>query len=152
MPSTYHNVMFVCTANVCRSVLAEAWLRKRLNELKKIDITVTSAGTASSPLFRVPGIVKRLLKEEGVQFIEHKPRTVTTPIIKEADLVLAMSQAQVVSLRERFPESADKIKLLKEFAQGLPVDIGDPVGTQDETYKKIFEEIKSCIESMVFTL
>ena len=40
-------ILFICTANVCRSPLAEGYLKSLLQEYNKTDVEVASAGVAA---------------------------------------------------------------------------------------------------------
>ena len=149
MPSKYKNIVFVCTGNACRSVLAEYYFRKRINELVIIDMVVSSAGVSASPLFRVPGAIIRLLKKEGINKIDHIPTTITEKIAEEADLILAMENHQVLALRIRFPQMREKIFEFHEFSKGRKKDILDPIQQSDAFYELTCRDIKRCIEELV---
>ncbi|MFA6610292.1 MAG: low molecular weight protein arginine phosphatase, partial [Candidatus Omnitrophota bacterium] len=45
------SVLFVCTGNSCRSVMAEGFMKKYLRELGKADIEVRSAGISAAEGF-----------------------------------------------------------------------------------------------------
>lgn len=149
VPSTYKNIVFVCTGNSCRSVFAEYYFLKRVNEVGKGDISVSSAGTSASPLFNVPGVVIRLLQKEGIRYINHTPTTITEKIAEHADVLLCMENHHVFSLNTRFPNQKNKIILFHEFARGGKKDIPDPIGQGDSFYELTFKEIKNCIEEIV---
>ena len=88
-------VLVVCTANVCRSAMAEALLRKSAFD-KGLDLTVTSAGV------RVPGLpvdpeAVRSLDGYGLDIRGHQPRQADRAIIGSdgADLVITMTREHV---------------------------------------------------------
>lgn len=149
MPQEYKNIVFVCTGNSCRSVFAEYYLRKCSAEAGHYDKIISSAGIAASPQFKVPGVVLRLLQIEGIKYIDHTPRTVTTQIAQEADALFCMENHHVLTLRMKFPEIKDKIIHLCEFARGIRKDIIDPIGQTDAFYEICFKEIKNCIEALL---
>ena len=152
---TYRKILFICHANTSRSVIAEALLKKMLAE-RALDrhLSVESGGVAAYA--RDGALVsmdaRLVLREDGI----HVPAdTVSTDLkrnrhlIVEADLILAMTDAQVRLLRETFPESAGKpVYTLKEFAGGVG-DIEDPVGGGDVVYAACRDEIKACLERAI---
>lgn len=149
MAENYKNIIFVCTANVCRSPFAEFYFRKRINELKKIDLHVSSRGISASPSFQIPGVLIRLLQKEGIKYITHIPMTITSRDTDEADLILCMESHHCQMLRIGFPQQASKIQQLHEFATGRKKDIFDPIGQSDAYYELCYKEIRKCIDEIL---
>lgn len=85
-------VLVVCTANVCRSPMAEALLRHHCEALG-VDAAVTSAGTGSHGLPVDPAAVTAL-SERGLDISHHHPRRIDPAILAAdgADLVLTMTR------------------------------------------------------------
>lgn len=141
-------VLFVCTGNSCRSVMAEGLLKKYLEKLGKSDIEVTSAGIRGLDGLPPTEETIDVLKAEGVSMGDFRSRSVTTEMIKEADLILAMEDLHKDEILRRMPEVSGKVFLLKEF--GHPVNgnyeegigIPDPIGRSVEFYKYVLTLIK----------
>lgn len=151
----YRKILFICHANTSRSVIAEALLKRMLEERALHEhLTVESGGVASYA--RDGALVsmdaRLVLRDEGI----HVPAdTVSTDLkrnrhlIAEADLILAMTEEQVRMLREAFPEAAGKeVYTLKAFA-GAPGDIEDPVGQGEDVYAACRDQIKACLEQVM---
>jgi len=148
----YPNILIICHANTSRSVIAEALLRRMLeeNDLGHV-ISVQSGGIA--PYARDGALVsmdaRLVLRDEGI----HIPAdSVSTDLkrnrhlIDDADLILAMTDQQVAMLRAQFPESAGKrVETLRSFA-GMSGDIDDPAGQSEEVFAARRDEIKVCLE------
>ena len=114
------------------------------------EINVQSGGIA--PYARDGALVsldaRLVLRDEGI----HIPAdSVSTDLkrnrnlIEDADLILAMTDQQMRTLREHFPESAGKeVYTLRAFA-GLDGDIDDPAGQSEEVFAARRDEIKLCL-------
>ena len=136
-------ILFVCTGNTCRSVMAQGLLRKMLSEEGVENVKVNSAGVAALPSYGIYGILEKVLKEEGIEITNHKPTQVTSDMVRDADLILVMERRQKEAILEMAPEVANRMFLLKEFAgEKENLDIPDPIGQPEEVYRKRLEEIK----------
>lgn len=87
-------VMFVCTANVCRSPLAEGMLRQRLRARRLAGrVRVRSAGTCvQQPGRRPDARVNRLAAAAGFSLGRIRARRLTVQMIRDCDYVLVMEQ------------------------------------------------------------
>ena len=123
-------MLAVCTANVCRSPVAEAILARRLADVVDIDgrrWTVSSAGTD-----RYPGLVEpdtvAAAAARGLDITMHTSRQVSQADLDEADLVLAMTRSHVRSLVATDPAAWPRTFTLKELVRRsidvLPSKVG----------------------------
>lgn len=130
-------IVFVCTGNTCRSVMAEYMLRKMLADARRDNhVEVSSRGTAASKAFRVPDIVKNLLAGEGISAEAHVSTEVDAADVEEAEIIYVMESHHKLLVETLFGRG-EKIKLL-----GGESEIPDPIGLSDETYRTTFAAIK----------
>jgi protein-tyrosine phosphatase len=120
-------VLLVCTANICRSPMAEAIFKARLGEVFK---TVHSAGMHADPR-GVPVDARAaaaLARHRYALDRRWRTRRVDPELFGQYDLVLAMEVEQVAALTGKAaPEHRGRIRLLTDFLPELAgQDIPDP--------------------------
>lgn len=93
------SVLFVCTANIFRSVAAEYALKIRLGA--KRSCVVSSAGIDAKPQ-PMHAWVQGRLREKGADPTTHVQRQLTKELVEAADLVLAMGRDHQAYIREQF--------------------------------------------------
>ncbi|MDD5154916.1 MAG: L-threonylcarbamoyladenylate synthase [Candidatus Omnitrophica bacterium] len=144
-------VLFICTGNSCRSVMAEALLKKMLSERNRSDVEVLSAGTMMNAGLPATEQTKEVLKRENIDVSGHISRQVSREIINRSDIILVMEKTHEGRVLEMAPEARNRLFLLKEFAKinedGL--DIEDPIGKSMEFYSNIFNTIKQALERII---
>ena len=141
-------ILFVCTGNTCRSVLAHRYAAKLAAD-EKLPLKFSSAGLAAHKNIPQPPIVASLLSGEGVKKFKHSPTALTDKLVKSSDLILAMTAGHKASLLALHPRAAKKISTLTEYAGLGGDDIADPYGQDDIFYREIFKLIKSAVEAAV---
>ncbi|HTZ11599.1 MAG TPA: L-threonylcarbamoyladenylate synthase [Candidatus Margulisiibacteriota bacterium] len=141
-------ILFVCTGNSCRSVMAEALLKKILKEKKRDDVEVASAGVMNLGGMGATEATKNALEKEGIDVSEHRSRKITKEMLKKSDLILIMESAQERRIVELAPEIKNRLFLLKEFAKikDGDLDIPDPINKPAEFYDKTLGLIKEAVE------
>lgn len=114
-------ILTVCTGNICRSPAVEFLLRAALGT----HLQVHSAGTHAVVGHRVDDQMMRLLPMDTSAFTA---RQVTVQMVKEADLVLALTRSHRSQLVELHPPAVRTTFTLREFtriADVAQVTVGD---------------------------
>lgn len=142
MPS----ILFVCSRNRFRSVIAEAQFREHLLFHNAADDwQVKSAGTWVEPdLPPIPQAVK-FCRQHGWMVEDIRSMEVNKVLLAHASLVLTMTQGQNEALCIDFPEVKKKIFLLSEVCENQLYDVSDPVNNPDVTWEEVGNEVCSLV-------
>jgi len=141
-------VLFVCTGNSCRSVMAKGLLEKRLREKKRSGVEVLAAGVMMGGGFGATDETRELLKAEGIDVSQHRSQGINKDIIRKSDIILVMERFHEERVLQMVPEAKNRVFLLKEFAKikDNNLDIEDPIGKDEVFYRQTFAVIKEAIE------
>ena len=123
-------ILFVCMGNICRSPTAEGVFRHLASaEAPDLAVHVDSAGTHAYHIGEPPDPrAQRAAERRGIDLAALRARRVVEEDFFRFDLILAMDELNVATLRDRSPdEHAARIGLLLEFAPQLGrIDVPDP--------------------------
>ena len=142
-------VLFICTANICRSPMAEAMFNA-LAEDRGLDLRAESAGVAALRDEPMTPNAAAALEEIGIYVGEHSARQVSARMLEEADLVLTMSPWHVAELRRSFGDTS-QVRTLPEYASGAPSEEGipDPYGSTMAAYRASARQIFGYVDLLV---
>lgn len=103
------SILFICTGNIFRSMVAEYALKARLGPDKGYEIG--SAGIEAIPQL-VHTVVHRHLLRKGIDVSKHVQRKLTGDLLQSADLAMAMGLNHQAFVRQHFNR---EVPLFNEF-------------------------------------
>lgn len=112
-------ILTVCTGNVCRSPVSELLLQSGLDELHPGRFAVSSAGThalVGQPMQPLSAEIVHRLGGNADPFVS---RQLTTSMVREADLILAMAAEHRSRVLQLEPAALRRTFTLREFARML---------------------------------
>jgi protein-tyrosine phosphatase len=161
-------ILVVCTGNICRSPMAEGFLRAALvGRLGEAAPVVTSAGTAGWDGSGAMDEAVRSAQEHGVDIRTHLARKLRGEMLEDADLIVCMAAEHRRVIVGAMPDLETKTFTLKELVRLLeesPVegslearvaaaaaarngssplseDVRDPLGDTIEGYREVADEL-----------
>ncbi|QUH24968.1 low molecular weight protein arginine phosphatase [Serpentinicella alkaliphila] len=147
------NILFVCTGNTCRSSMAEALLKNKIEQLRNSgtsinnwdNIKVISAGTAASPKQKASPQAIEIMAEKNISLKEHQSKQLTKGLIDEADIILTMTTNHKKVVLDMAPEVENKVYTLKEYIYTL-----EKTDSILDQMNDIFQKIQQKREQFIF--
>ena len=148
------NVLFICTANISRSFLAEMLLRHEIDRQNLKDIFVSSAGINAAPGYPPDSKMIEYLLKQNIRVADHASRQVRQEDVDGADRIFVMEKKQADEIIRHWSQAADKVELLGSYvsADSAADDIMDPYGRSSYHYRLVQSQISLAIEKIVHNL
>lgn len=140
-------ILFVCTANICRSPIAEKLFNHYASKIN-LPYSADSAGLLPGGQ-AISAASMQLLLENGImEAKDHIAKQITPEMIQGSYLVLTMEERQRDFLRMQEPKQTRKIFTLNEYV-GEAGDIADPYGADLDTYRETYKIINDRIQRLI---
>jgi protein-tyrosine phosphatase len=139
-------ILFVCTANICRSPMAEGVARRMLGVGKAdSDFDIDSAGTHAMMVGRPPfPTAMEAAKSRGYDLTAIVSRQVKGDDFDRFDLILGMDRGNLAALRAMAPTRCkQKIELFLEYGdQYHGREVPDPYGGEAKDFERALDMIE----------
>lgn len=131
---TFKRILVVCVGNICRSPVALAFFRDKVNQVE-FDSAGINAATGQPA---APDSVQ-YAKAYGIDLSSHSAKQLNSVLLKRHDLILVMEQEQISIITKKYPFTYGKVYLLGHWENKK--EIYDPFGKVPEAHKKMVEEV-----------
>ncbi len=150
------SVLLVCTANYCRSPMAEGMLRQQLHKKDLSQgVRVDSAGTHVSRNGQPPDIrAQQAVSASDVQIAKLRSRSIKPIDFVEFDYIIAMDTNNYRSLLSLCPdEYQNKLMMIMGFAPQLGVmEVPDPYYSNKAGFKQVYNFLEQAIAGLVVSI
>ena len=116
-PSRALNVLFVCTANICRSPFME--LTARAASADDVNVLFRSAGTHGFREHAMDAVMAEALGRRGIASDGFVSRPLTAALIEQSDLVLTAETSHRTFILQDHPQAFRKVFTLGQFAEAI---------------------------------
>ena len=145
-------ILFVCLGNICRSPLAEAVFKHKINA-KGLDkfIVADSCGTANYHVGDTPD--PRTIanaKKNGVN-IDHCGRQLKPADLEHFDFILAMDTSNYNNIMrlQNAAKHASKIMMMREYDPQGTGDVPDPYYGGERHFQEVFDILDRTMDAFV---
>jgi len=147
-------ILFVCTENICRSPTAEVVFRHYAKKAGLDHLIFSdSAGTHSNHIGEAPDKrAQRVAQHRGYDVSRLRARQVKTTDFAEFDLVLAMDEDNLNTLKHLCPSTdAHKLSLLMKFSEKSETrNIPDPYYSGLRSFEQVMDTIEDATQGLLY--
>lgn len=145
-------VLMVCLGNICRSPMADGWLRHKAKEYD-IDLLVDSAGTAGYHVGdKADARMRKWSKTYGVDIDDLRARQFTQEDFDRFDIIFAMDLSNKKNILRLARTAADEAKVylyLNELYPNENREVPDPYYGGDSDFKHVIELLDEATEAFL---
>ena len=135
------NVLFVCTANMCRSPLAQAIATDLAASRGLRELRFESAGRRAVDGAAATSDAVAVAREHGLDLAGHRSRPLTSELVGRADAVVALDR-----------QARDAAESLGGSGKTRLLDLADPVGRGLDEYRRTFVQLERRLGPMLEAL
>lgn len=148
-------IMFVCSGNICQSIMAEYLFKNILNDKGiQSNYKVFSSGVFAYSGQTPSNEVVEAMMSRNIDVSQHRAVTTDETDMYDMDLILCMTSSQKLQLKSRYKEVESKIYTLKEYvifddAVNEDIDIDDPYKQNWKDYLECLRQIDICLNKLI---
>jgi protein-tyrosine-phosphatase len=133
-------ILFVCRANLCRSVMAEG-IAKKLAKWDKAEIK--SAGTEAENGLQAADIAITVADADpdGAYLRDHRSRRLTAELVDWADIIYLPTKRRRMQVEQMFPAASEKLRMIDERR-----DFPDPIDADVRVFYDLYAQLKIAIK------
>lgn len=136
----FNNIMMVCVGNICRSPIAEAFLKHEQPELNVYSSGISAlVGKGADPQSI------KIMAEKGIDITQHRAQQINSVLVSAADLILVMEAKQMSAIHAKFPEARGKVHLLGKWNENQ--EVLDPFQKDEKAFYKAAQIIETGIKA-----
>lgn len=128
-------VLFVCSGNVCRSQIAEAYFNKFAEGNNALSAGVDPLTPHKYP--KIPQTVVDIMLEDGLDLSQKKVKHVTQEMVNDAHRVVVMCDRNSCP---QFLQNSEKV---------IYWEVEDPSNSPVENYKRVRDQIKTNVLELI---
>ena len=132
-----NNILVVCIGNICRSPMAEYFLKQEYPYLQ-----IESAGISGLVGHAADKKACLCMQRFGIDMSPHIAKKLDAELIKKADLVLVMSQNQQKHIEQTWPFAKGKTFRLGHWQS---TNVADPYQHDQAFFDETCQLIQACI-------
>jgi protein-tyrosine phosphatase len=136
----FDNVMMVCIGNICRSPIAEVYLKHHQPQLN-----VFSSGLGALVGKSADPKSIDLMTVKNIDLTKHCAQQINSVLVSKADLILTMEQSHIDAIQSKFPEARGKVHLICKWDGNQ--EIPDPYKKDSEAFASASALIESGLDT-----
>lgn len=133
----FQNILVVCIGNICRSPMAEYFLKHACPSL-----SIQSAGIAAMVDHPADDKAKACMQLHGINMDAHIAQKLNAHLVKKADLILVMSKNQQQHVEQTWPFAKGKVFRLGHWQDK---NIADPYQHDQQFFDETCQLIQQCV-------
>jgi protein-tyrosine-phosphatase len=130
------SLLFVCTANICRSPMAQGLMAviAREHDPAWRSWHIRSAGIRALDGLPASQDAIETMRSRGIDITDHRSHSVTRGDVQSCQVIIAMEERQKRILQEQFTEAKERIFTVGEIVES-DQDVVDPFGGTLQDYE-----------------
>jgi L-malate glycosyltransferase len=143
-------ILIVCHGNIIRSPFAARLVQQALHSQGRVS--VVSAGLSAVAGRPPHPTAAQIATLHSVDLTGHAAAPIDAAAVQASDVIFVMDIAQLVAMRERYPDARRRTFLLTSLAVDAPLEIADPVDGDEVRFQVCFDHISTAVRPIVRTL